>query len=64
MMDIIKDEKAKFSFSTLDIFKSYLYCTCCIPKKVLRQSIFGRKVLNYKLGNEIINKDLDIAKIV
>jgi hypothetical protein len=26
--------------------------------------VFGRKVLNFKLGNDRINKDLDVAKIV
>jgi hypothetical protein len=32
MMEIIKEKKAKFSFSSFDIFKSYIFCSQCIPR--------------------------------
>lgn len=35
-----------------------------MPRKFLRKSVFGRSVLNYQLGNQLLNKDLDIAKII
>ena len=64
MMDLINEKKAKFTLTTIDIIRSFITCTICMPRQLLRKSIFGRKILNFNLGNEFINKDLDIAKIV
>ena len=35
-----------------------------MPRKYLRNSVFGRTLLNFQLGDQLINKDLDIAKII
>ena len=64
---LMKQERAKFSFATCDIFRMYL-CAHCIrpiwPRVKLRKTVLGRKSLNFLKGEEKINKELDIANIV
>ena len=50
MIDIFNEKKAKFKFVTCDILKSIFCCLAFLPQKNLKNSIFGRKVLNYQLG--------------
>ena len=59
-----KYEKAKFKWSTLDFIWKYLCCKCLKAKKNLRNSVFDRKVLNYRKGMDKLNKELDVGVIL
>ncbi len=64
MLDIINEKRANFKFKTFQVIYSIFCCFQAMPRKFLRKSVFGRSVLNYQLGNQLLNKDLDIAKII
>ena len=64
MRHLIRDKRARFDFKTTDILKAM----CCLryfhSRGTLRKSPSGRVILNYKLGLEKIDKDLDISNII
>lgn len=64
MRHLIRYKRAKFDFKTTDILKSMCCCKYWLPRGTLRKSPSGRVILNYKLGLEHIDKDLDISNII
>ena len=64
MRHLIRDKRARFDFKTTDILKSMCFCRYWQPRGTLRKSPSGRVILNYKLGLEHIDKDLDISNII
>lgn len=44
--------------------KSLICCTYFLSRNTLRKTPKGRTILNYKLGIEHIDKDLDIGNII
>jgi len=64
MKKLIAEKKARFRFKTMDILKSLICCTYIFPRERLRKSASRRIILNYKLGLEHIEKDLDIGNII
>jgi len=64
MRKLISDRRAKFSYATMDILKSVLCCIQLFPLRILRKSIKGRTVMNYKLGENQIDKEIDLGNIV
>lgn len=57
-------KKANVKVNTCDIICGNLKCFCCFSNKGLRNSVAGRKELNYRLGEDQINKELDIGVIM
>ena len=57
-------DKARFNISTCDFLKMDLCCKRFWSLKNLRDSVSNRKVLNYRLGNEELNKELDLGRIL
>jgi hypothetical protein len=64
MRHLIRDKRAKFNFKTTDILKSICCCRYYQTRQTLRKTPSGRVILNYKLGLEHIDKDLDIGNII
>ena len=61
---LINYQKATFKMSTMDFLLNDLLCKCCWPKNSLRNSVTNRKILNYRIGEEKLNKELDIGHIL
>lgn len=61
---LLVEEHAKFSFKTMDILKGFALLTYWWPRNIQRKSIWGRIVMNYKLGLEKIDKEMDLANII
>lgn len=64
MRELIVEQRARFSYKTLDIFKSLFFCTYFKSRSSQRNTIWGRTVMNYKLGIEKIDKEMDLANII
>ena len=64
MRKAISAKKAKFRMSTIDFLWLYLRCKFCARNKDLRNSVSNRKILNYRKGEEKLNKELDIGVIL
>jgi len=64
MRQLIVEERARFSFKTMDILKSLFCLTYFTPRPYLRKTVWGRTVMNYKMGVEKIDKDMDVANII
>jgi hypothetical protein len=64
MIDILKEKNAKFKYETCDILKTVFCGGLFFPRSHLRKSVSGRTLLNYQLGEELIDKDLDLANII
>lgn len=64
MIDLLLEKRAKFRYATCDIIKANLCCIQNFPRTMLRKYLWGRPVMNFQLGLELINKDLDAGKII
>jgi hypothetical protein len=64
MKKMIFEKRARLRYKTTDILKSILCLRAFFPRSFLRKRPKDRVVLNYKLGIEHIDKDLDISNIV
>ena len=63
---MITEERAKFNFATCDIIKSMVCCLAFCPIGWLRRRkiLSSRTIMRYKQGEEKIDKELDISRIV
>lgn len=64
MIDLLQEKRAKFRYTTCEIIKANLCCIQRLPRSILRKYLWGRPVMNFQLGLELINKDLDVGKII
>ena len=64
MKMLIAEKRARFRFKTMDILKSLFCGTYMFPRPWLRKTAQRRIILNYKLGLEHIEKELDISNII
>ena len=64
MREILTAKKAKFRITTFEFIWHFISCRCLCNRNRLRNSVTNRKVLNYRMGNEKINKELDIGVIL
>ena len=64
MLKTFMQKKAKFQMHTFDFIYAAICCKCFYSKKKLRDSVSDRKILNYRLGAEKINKELDVGVIL
>lgn len=64
MRELIVEQRARFSFKTMDILKSLFMCTYFLPRRLQRRFIWSRTVMNYHLGIEKIDKEMDLANII
>ena len=62
--NLIRLKKAKFNFATLAILKSLFCCSTLKSRASLRKTVWGRKVMNFKRGEEKIDKEMDLANIL
>lgn len=61
---MIKEKRAKFNHATMDIIRSIICCKYCMPNNFLRKYRTTRTVMNYKLGIQRIDKEMDIGNII
>ena len=50
--------------STCDFIWHDLCCKCCAKRSSLRETIFNRKVMNFRMGIEKLNNEMDIGSIL
>ena len=65
-MKIKKIIAAPRAIFKIDIYLLIKYCLKCYkhrPRESLRKTIDGRNYLNFKVGSEKMNKELDISRI-
>ena len=66
-MKIKKIIAAPRAIFKIDIYLLIKYCLKCYkhrPRESLRKTIDGRNYLNFKVGSEKMNKELDISRIL
>ena len=63
---MIQEKRAKFKYATCDIIYSLACCIYFCPIKRLRnmRSTRSRNVMRYKIGEEKMYKELDVANIL
>ena len=64
MKKLIFEKRARLRYKTTDILKSIFCLRAFFPRSFLRKKPKDRNVLNYKLGIEHIEKDMDISNII
>jgi hypothetical protein len=64
MIELLYQKRAKFRYATCDIIKANLCCISNIPRSILRKYLWGRPVMNFQLGLELMNKELDVGNII
>ena len=62
---LVRQDRAKFNFATCQILRMLLGCKySCGRERDLRKSTWGRTVLNFRNGEQKIDKEMDIANIL
>lgn len=64
MRKALNSKKAAFKMSTFEFMKHDLCCMCLKPRSKLRNSVPDRKILNYRMGLDRINKEMDIGVVL
>ena len=62
--DLILDKKAKFKYRTKRIFTNLLKCRILCYRSHLRKNRHTRQDLYFKIGQEHLEKEMDISRIM